>query len=108
MVKIEQLKDGAKATYTRDYTREQAAVGLHNLISFNELQSMIVTKGTVIYTIDEKIFGEKSAPVQPAPVQPAPVKVAPKATPKVAKAAPVEVPAETPAPAPEPAAPTAE
>ena len=84
MVKIEQLKDGAKATYTRDYTREQASIGLHNLISFNELQSMVVTKGTVIYTIDEKTFGEKSAPVEPAPV-----KVAPKIIPKVAKVAPV-------------------
>lgn len=84
MVKIEELKNGAEATYTKDYTGEQGLIGLHNLISLRELETMVVTKGTVVYTIDESEFGEKSATA------------APKAAPKVA--AP---------PAPE-AAPTAE
>lgn len=69
MVKIEELKDGAEATYTKDYTGESGLVGLHNLISLNELESMVVTKGTVVYTIDEQEFGEKSA--GPAPKAPA-------------------------------------
>lgn len=76
MVKIEELKDGAEATYTKDYTGEQGLIGLHNLISLRELETMVVTKGTVVYTIDECAFGEKSATAAPKaaakPVAPAP------------------------------------
>ena len=61
MVKIEELKNGAQATYTKDYTGETSSIGLHNLISLSELETMVVTKGTVVYTIDEQEFGEKSA-----------------------------------------------
>jgi hypothetical protein len=61
MVKIEELKNGAEATYTKDYTGEPGLIGLHNLISLRELETMVVTKGTVVYTIDEREFGEKSA-----------------------------------------------
>lgn len=95
MVKIEQLKDGAKATYTKDYNGEQGSVVLHNLISLRELESMVVTKGTVIYTIDEKTFGEKSAPeAPPAPVVAKPVtKPAAKAV-KAAEPTPEEPKAE--------------
>jgi hypothetical protein len=80
MVKIEELKNGAEATYTKDYTGETGLIGLHNLISLRELETMVVTKGTVVYTIDEQEFGEKSATA-----------AAPKAAPKAA----------TPEPAPE-------
>lgn len=61
MVKIEELKGGAEATYTKDYTGETGLIGLHNLISLRELETIVVTKGTVVYTIDEQTFGEKSA-----------------------------------------------
>jgi len=81
MVKIEELKNGAEATYTRDYTGDKTSVGLHNLISISELESMVVTKGTVVYTIDEQEIGEKSATGAP--------KAAPKAaTPPAQEAAP--------------------
>ena len=82
MVKIEELKNGAEATYTKDYTGEQSSIGLHNLISLRELETMVVTKGTVVYTIDEQEFGEKSATGAP-------------------KAAPKAAPAPEPTPAPE-------
>lgn len=85
MVKIEELKDGATATYTKDYTGEQGLVGLYNLISLSELETMVVTKGTVVYTIDEQQFGEKSAVAAP--------KAAPKAA---AKPSVEEAPKEAP------------
>jgi hypothetical protein len=50
---------------------------------------MVVTKGTVVYTIDEQEFGEKSA--GPAPKAPVAAK---------APVAPAETPAATPAEAP--------
>ena len=86
MVKIEELKGGAEATYTKDYTGEQGIIALHNLISLSELETLVVTKGTVVYTIDEQQFGEKSAAAA-AP------KAAVKATPK---AAAEETPKEAP------------
>lgn len=89
MVKIEQLKDGAEATYTKDYTGEQGLIGLHNLISLRELETMVVTKGTVVYTIDEQEFGEKSAVATPK----AAVKAAPK---PAAEQTPKEAPKEAP------------
>ena len=85
MVKIEELKGGAEATYTKDYTGEQGIIALHNLISLSELETLVVTKGTVVYTIDEQQFGEKSAAAAP--------KAAVKATPK---AAAEETPKEAP------------
>jgi|APGre2960657373_1045057.scaffolds.fasta_scaffold05006_5 hypothetical protein len=84
MVKIEELKNGAEATYTKDYSNEKGLIGLHNLISRRELESMVVTKGTVVYTIDEQEFGEKSAAT------------APKAAPKTVAPASAAAPATTP------------
>jgi hypothetical protein len=85
MVKIEELKDGAQATYTKDYTGEQGLIGLHNLISLSELETMVVTKGTVVYTIDEQQFGEKSAvataKAAPKAAAKTPVEEAPKEAP---------------------------
>ena len=88
MVKIEELKNGAEATYTKDYTGEQGFIGLHNLISLRELESMVVTKGTVVYTIDEQEFGEKSA----GPAAKAPAAKAPAAPAAPVEAAPAEAP----------------
>jgi hypothetical protein len=91
MVKIEELKNGAEATYTKDYTGEQGLVVLHNLISLSELETMKVTKGTVVYTIDEQEFGEKSAEVPAKKAEP--VKVAVQAPAKEAtEKAPEEAP----------------
>lgn len=69
MVKIEQLKNGAKATITRD--GRTVPIFLHQLISRQELETMQVTAGTVVYSIDELEVLEKSAPA-PAPAAPAP------------------------------------
>ena len=68
MVKIEQLKNGAKATVMRD--GRKVPIFLHQLITRQELESMEVSTGTVVYSVDELEILEKSAPA-PAPV-PAP------------------------------------
>lgn len=68
MVKIEQLKNGAKATVMRD--GRQVPIFLHQLITRQELETMEVSVGTVVYSIDELEILEKSAPA-PAPA-PAP------------------------------------
>ena len=59
MIKIEQLKDGAKATYVRDGNRRQ--VYLHHLITHDELATLEVTEGTVVYSVDESEIKEQSA-----------------------------------------------
>ena len=53
MIKIEQLKNGAKATYVRDGNRRQ--VYLHHLITHDELATLEVTEGTVVYSVDEMV-----------------------------------------------------
>lgn len=68
MVKIEQLKNGAKATVMRD--GRKVPIFLHQLITRQELESMEVSTGTVVYSVDELEILEKSAPA-PAPA-PAP------------------------------------
>lgn len=70
MVKIEHLKNGAKATIVRD--GRKIPLFLHQLITRQELETMEVTAGTVVYSVDEMEILEKSAPAPaPAPV-PAP------------------------------------
>lgn len=59
MIKIEQLKDGAKATYVRDGNRRQ--VYLHHLITHDELATLEVSEGTVVYSVDESEIREQSA-----------------------------------------------
>lgn len=59
MIKIEQLKDGAKATYIRDGNRRE--VYLHHLITHDELATLEVTAGTVVYSVDEMEICERSA-----------------------------------------------
>lgn len=59
MVKIEQLKNGAKATFVRDGT--ERPVFLHQLITRQELETLVVQQGTVVYSVDELEILEKSA-----------------------------------------------
>lgn len=68
MVKIEHLKNGAKATFMRN--DKKIPVFLHMLISRQELETLEVETGTVVYSVDELEILEKSAPA-PAPA-PAP------------------------------------
>lgn len=65
MIKIEQLKNDAKATYTRDGVKKP--IFLHQLITHQDLATMEVTQGTVVYSVDEMEIKEQSAP---QPVQP--------------------------------------
>lgn len=66
MIKIETLKNGAKATYLRDGMRKP--IFLHQLITHEELATLEVTQGTVVYSIDELEVKEQSAKItQPAP-----------------------------------------
>lgn len=77
MVKIEKLSDGAVVTAVRDGKTVKLFKG--QLITKAEADTMIVEKGTVVYTIDEQEIVEKSAeqkPVEKA-VQKAPVIVKP-------------------------------
>lgn len=75
MVKIEQLKNGAKATFVRDGT--ERPIFLHQLITRQELETLMVQQGTVVYSVDEMEILEKSADVKsvaapaPQPVEPA-------------------------------------
>lgn len=68
MVKIEAMKNGAKATVMRN--GRQIPLFLHQLISRDELETMVVESGTIVYSVDELEILEKSAPA-PAPA-PAP------------------------------------
>lgn len=70
MIKIEQLKDGAKATYTRDGVKKP--LFLHQLITHQDLATLEVTQGTVVYSVDELEIKEQSAP--PTVVAEMPVK----------------------------------
>lgn len=67
MIKIEKLKDGAKATYTRDGVKKP--VFLHQLITRQDLETLEVTQGTVVYSVDELEIKEQSAPVMTAPAE---------------------------------------
>ncbi len=51
MIKIEQLKDGAKVFVTRDGNRCQ--VYLNQLISHQEFKTVEVEGGTLVYSVDE-------------------------------------------------------
>lgn len=73
MVKIEQIKD-AKVFVTRDGVRRQ--VFLHQLITKQELETLEVEGGSVVYSIDEQELVTKEAPkvvpVEPPAAPPAP------------------------------------
>lgn len=67
MVKIEQLKDNAKATYTNNGVKKP--IFLHQLITRQDLETLEVSQGTVVYSVDELEIKEQSAPVTPAVVE---------------------------------------
>ena len=77
MIKIERMSEGCKATVNGN----QIFVG--QLFSYSDIETLAVTEGKVMYTVDEAEVKEVEAEV----VAPAPVLVAKKA----AKLAPVEV-----------------
>jgi len=64
MVKIETIKSGASASIIRNGQRQQ--VFEKQLISYDELNTLEVTGGDVIYSIDETEVHTKSP--KPAPV----------------------------------------
>jgi len=66
MIKIEYLKNNAKATYTRDGVKRP--IFLHQLITHQDLSTLEVTQGTVVYSVDELEIKEQSAPEPVKPV----------------------------------------
>lgn len=76
MIKIEQLKDNAKAVYTSNGVKKP--VFLHQLITHQDLATLEVLQGTVVYSVDELEIKEQSAvatePVPETSIVPEPVK----------------------------------
>ena len=70
MVKIEQFKGGAKASVIRDGERKQ--VFLHQLITKQEFETLEVSVGSVVCSIDEQELVEKFAPQPEIVAAPAP------------------------------------
>jgi hypothetical protein len=83
MIKIERMSEGCKATVNGS----QIFVG--QLFGYNDIESLVVTEGKVMYTIDEAEVKEVEAAVV---VQVAPV--VKKVTKPAMVAYPVEVPME--------------
>ena len=67
MIKIEQLKNGAKATYTQNGVKKP--IFLHQLITHQDLATLEVIQGTVVYSVDEMEIKEQSAPIIPTVVE---------------------------------------
>jgi hypothetical protein len=61
MIKIEQLKNGAKATIIRNDVAQPVYVGMN--VTNDELASLEIELGSVVYTIDETEIVEVSAGV---------------------------------------------
>jgi hypothetical protein len=72
MIKFERLSNGAKATIIRNEVTQPVYIGM--AVSREELATLNVISGTVLYTIDEKEIVEVSAKDAPAPA-PKPVQV---------------------------------
>ena len=64
MVKIEQLSPGAVVSFERDGNRQRAF--LHQLLTREELNTLVVERGSVTYSIDESEVLSASAP-EPVP-----------------------------------------
>jgi len=78
MIKFERLSKGAKATVIRNEVTQPVYIGM--AVSREELDTLQVTAGTVLYTVDEKEIVEVSAKPAEAPkpqqvIQPAEVAV---------------------------------
>jgi hypothetical protein len=65
MIKFERLSKGAKATIIRNEVAQPVYIGM--TVSREELNTLNVISGTVLYTIDEKEIVEVSAKAEPAP-----------------------------------------
>jgi hypothetical protein len=65
MIKFERLSNGAKATIIRNEVTQPVYIGM--AVSREELATLNVVSGTVLYTIDEKEIVEVSAKAAPAP-----------------------------------------
>lgn len=59
MIKIEQLKNGAKATIVRNDVTQPVYIGM--TLTEDELASLTIALGTVVYTVDEAEVVEVSA-----------------------------------------------
>jgi hypothetical protein len=94
MIKIEQLKNGAKATIIRNAVTQPVYVGM--TLTDIELASLEIGSGTVVYTVDEIEVVEVSAGNQ-APAAPIDTKSS------EPSAATVETPVEVEAPVVKPA-----
>lgn len=85
MIKFERLSKDAKATIVRNGVQQPVYLGM--TLSSSELESLVVSAGTVLYTIDETEVVEVSA--KPAVVKPAVVETKaaelPEAQPEVKK-----------------------
>lgn len=75
MVKIEKLSPGARAEFTRNGKPQPALPG--TTLSNEELNTLVVAGGTVLYSIDEQELVEVSAqePAKSTPQVPAPAAV---------------------------------
>ena len=84
MIKIERMSEGCKATVNGS----QIFVG--QLFDYNDIESLAITVGKVMYTVDENEVKEVEAEVVVVPIAKKPAKVV-KPAPEVV---PVEVPME--------------
>lgn len=88
MIKIEQLKDGAKATIVRNGVKQPVYLAMN--ITRAELETLEVIGGSLMYTIDEAEIVEIQGGETPVPVKsPEPF------VPVEQSAATVETPVET-------------
>ena len=89
MIKIEQLKNGAKATIVRNAVTQPVYVGM--TLTNAELVSLELQEGTVVYTVDEAEVVELSAGGK-APEAPADTKSADQSTTAVEATATAKAP----------------
>ena len=90
MVKIESIQPGASASILRNGERQQ--IFEKQLISYAEAETLEVTGGDVVYSIDETEVHTKSG--KPTPVVPPPAKPKVSAKVKVAEEVAPQPPSE--------------
>lgn len=91
MIKIEKLKDGAKATIVRNGVKQPVYLAMN--ITAAELQTLEVVGGSLVYTVDETEIVEVQGGEAPLPV-----KSSEPVAPVEQSVATVETPVETEAP----------
>lgn len=70
MIKIEKLRDGAKATIMRNGVKQ--AIYETMRLSYSEFETIEVTTGSVIYSVDEQVVKEVSANTPVVPLKESP------------------------------------